>query len=95
MTISWEHALTECEARLDAASAALECRTPGAIPAFVEPEVDGPIPEELADRARACAARSEELEAQLAGELDRIRGELRRLPRMPRAQSENRFEVQA
>jgi hypothetical protein len=93
--MTWEHALTECEARLDAASAALERRIPGAIPEFSVPDVAGPIPDELADRARACATRSEELEGRLTDELDRIRAELRRLPRMPRAESENRFEVQA
>ena len=95
MTVTWEHALSECEARLDAASAALERRTAGEIPAFSPPAVDGPIPTELVERARACSDRGEALEATLAEELERVRQELRRLPRMPRAQSETRFNAQA
>ena len=95
MTVTWEHALAECEARLDAASAAGERLPSGGIPAFAPPEVAGPIPEALVERARACSVRGEALQAELAEELERVRQELRRLPRMPRAQSETRFEVQA
>ena len=95
MTVTWEHALTECEDRLDAASAALERRAPGEVPAFSPPAVDGPLPADLVERARACSVRGEALEAKLAEELERVRQELRRLPRMPRAPRETRFEAQA
>ena len=95
MTVTWEHALTECETRLDAALAALEGGSPADIAPFSPPEIDGPLPAPLADRARACCARGEELDARLANELERVRRELRRLPRMPRAQRDSRFDAQA
>lgn len=95
MTITWEQALEECEARLDAASGALERGTPNEVALFCAPDVDGPIPPALLDRARACSVRSDALSAQLADELERIRKELRRLPRMPRAERETRLDVQA
>jgi len=95
MTVTWEHALEECEARLEAASIALECGTPLAVAPFSAPEVDGPIPPALLERARACSSRSDALAAKLADELERVRLELRRLPRMPRAPREARFEAQA
>ena len=95
MSGTWEHALEECEARLDAASVALEQARPAAITPFSVPAVDGPIPAALVDRARACSARGEELSARAADELERIRRELRRLPRMPRAAGATRFEAQA
>ncbi|HEV7526396.1 MAG TPA: hypothetical protein VGP92_15610 [Acidimicrobiia bacterium] len=95
MTVTWERALTECEALLDAAEAALDDGHPLAIAPFGSPEVEGTLPSELAGRARVCSARSEEVAQRLSDELERIRLELRRLPRMPRAASENRFEAQA
>lgn len=95
MTVTWEQALTDCEARLDAAAAALESGTPTAIAPFAAAEIEGPLPTGLAGRAQACSARGDELSARLADELERVRLELRRLPRMPRAEREPRFEVQA
>jgi len=95
MTLTWERTLADCEARLDAAAAALEQGAPTAIAPFSAPDVEGPIPAALADRARACFARGEALEERLALELGRLRAELRRLPRMPRAQGEARFDAQA
>jgi hypothetical protein len=95
VTVTWERAIEECEARLDAATAALERRGPGQIAPFSAPEVDGPIPADLVERATACATRTDDLSAQLAEELERVRLELRRLPRMPRPQGEARFEAQA
>jgi hypothetical protein len=80
-TTIWEDALAGCEARLDAP--------------FEPPPVDGLIPAALVDRARQCATRSDELQTRLAAELERIRLELRRLPRMPRAPQEHRFDAQA
>ncbi len=93
MTVTWEHVLSDCEARLDAASSALELGLPAEVTPFSATEVAEPIPAELADRARVCVARGEALEAPLVNELERVRSELRRLPRMPRAEREARFET--
>ena len=95
MSVTWEHALEECEARLDSAAVALDRGTPAAITPFSLPAVDGPIPAALVERARACSARSDALSARAADELERIRQELRRLPRMPRTAGAARFEAQA
>jgi hypothetical protein len=62
---------------------------------FSTPEVTEPLSGPLVARARAISERGEQLERQLTSELERIRAELRRLPRMPRAQGETRFEAQA
>ena len=85
MTITWEDALTDCESRLDAATAALELGKPAAIAPFSEAEIEGPLPAELRI----------ELEQRFAAELERVRTELRRLPRMPRVPAGTRFEAQA
>jgi len=95
VTGSWERALDECDARLDAVTAALADGTPPAVEAFAPPAVDGPIPAHLADRARECEARGEELQQRLERELEEIRRELRRLPRMPRPPREAHFDAQA
>jgi hypothetical protein len=96
MTVPWEDALDECEARLDAAAAALETGAPAAaVTPFSAPAVDGPIPAHLAVRAEECSARGEELRERLERELEDIRAELRRLPRMPRTQREAHFDAQA
>jgi hypothetical protein len=95
MTVTWEQALTECEARLDAAATALAKGTLASVVPFSPSEIDEPLPVALAERAQACATRGEELSERLAAELERIRLELRRLPRMPRAPRENRFEARA
>jgi hypothetical protein len=96
----WERALAECEARLDAVEGLdpAELTTAGGglvIPAFADPGVGQPLPVALAGRAQACLDRTDALHARLTGELDRIRGELRRLPRLPRAPREGRFDAQA
>jgi len=95
VTVPWEQALAECEARLDAVTDALAAGTPAPVAPFAEPPVDGPIPAHLADRARECEARGEDLQQRLEQELEEIRSELRRLPRMPRAQRETHFDAQA
>ncbi len=95
MTLTWERALADCEARLDAAEVALSRGTALPVSPFSEAEIEGPLPAALAERARECCARGAELEQRLSHELERIRLELRRLPRMPRAQSEARFQAQA
>jgi hypothetical protein len=91
----WEQAIASCESRLDAACAALDNGDPSPIVPFVTPPVSGTIPDALLGRVRECASRGEALQAQLAQELERIRLELRRLPRMPPARPENRFDAQA
>jgi hypothetical protein len=95
MTVTWEQALADCEARLDAAAAALEAGAPSAIAPFSAAEIEGPLPVALTGRAQACSVRGEELSRRLGEELERVRVELRRLPRMPRAPRETRFEAQA
>lgn len=92
---TWEDALAGCEARLDAAEATLEAGNPTEVAPFEPLAVEGLIPAALVDRARQCATRSDELQTRLAAELERIRLELRRLPRMPPAPQEHRFDAQA
>jgi hypothetical protein len=96
MTSTWEHALADCEARLDAAAAALDRGVLAAeIAPFSTPSVPGPLPAPLASWAQQLVDRGEELEQRLTSERERIRAELRRLPRMPSAAREARFEAQA
>ena len=83
MTITWERALADCEARIDTALAGLERGEPVQIEPFSPDEIDGPLPVVLARRAPPCRDRGAELEERLERELERIRSELRRLPRMP------------
>jgi hypothetical protein len=60
----------------------------GRVPApFAAPDVDEPLPEELAERARALLVRAAVAERRLAAEQARIRGELARLPRLGPRQS--------
>jgi hypothetical protein len=96
VTDGWEQTLTECEARLDAAAGAPVSR-PGTteITPFAVPEVTAPLPADLVGRARMIVVRAEALERQLAGEQDRIRAELRRLPRLPPAQHTPSFDDRA
>ena len=51
MTVTWDQALTDCEARLDAAAKAFENGTLAAVDPFSPSEVDGPLPTALAERA--------------------------------------------
>jgi hypothetical protein len=92
----WEAALAECEARLDAAAAAPGARAGEAeIAPFTAPEVDGPLPAPLVDRARRIVERAEVLEHRLTDEQGRIRAELRRLPRLPPAVHQTSFDKRA
>jgi hypothetical protein len=95
VTTSWTGVLDECAARLDAAASALERGEAVAIAPFVPGLVPGPMPAELADRARALVERSAALERRLEAEQARLRDELRRLPRMPAAEREVHFEAKA
>jgi hypothetical protein len=97
-TASWTRVLDDCEARLDALAATMTTATPPEISPFLPVATAEPIPAELVPRARALVDRSAELEQRLANERDRVRAELRRLPRMPRTPgpgSEALFEVKA
>lgn len=95
MTIAWERALGDFEARIAAAERALDAGEPVTLDAFAEPPVEGPLPAPLLQRATACRDRGLALEERLAAELTRVRAELRRLPRVPRAGRETRFETRA
>jgi hypothetical protein len=95
MTVTWESALAECEARIDEALAALVAGALAPVSPFSDPAGIGPLPDALAERARACSERSSALSERLTEELERVRLELRRLPRMPRTPGETRFEAQA
>jgi len=86
---AWSEALDEFEARLLLAEAALELAEEGAAPPFEPPPVEGPIPPECADRARALLARARGVEDRLVASRQRIRAELARMPRLP-AVSESR-----
>lgn len=91
MTDGWEQALSECEARLDAAA---DTRAAEIAP-FTVPEVNGPMPATLVGRARLIVDRAETVGHQLAAEQDRIRAELRRLPRLPPAPHTTSFDRRA
>jgi hypothetical protein len=96
VTDGWEQTLAECEARLDAAAGAPAARGGATeIVAFAAPEDTGPIPVSLVGRAQLIVDRAEALERQLVGEQDRIRAELRRLPRLPPAQHTPSFDSRA
>jgi hypothetical protein len=100
VTTSWTSVLDECDARLEAATAALDRGTldHGAgepVTPFAGADVSEPLPSDLVERARALVDRSEVLEQRLRDEQDRLRSELRRLPRMPAAPREVHFEVKA
>jgi hypothetical protein len=95
VTGRWERVLDDCEARLDAASAVLSSGSTPNIAPFAAPTAPEPLPGSLVQRARALVARGEDLEHLLTTESERIRTELRRLPRMPRAQSAAHLDVKA
>jgi hypothetical protein len=94
-TSSWTRVLDDCDARIDAATAALDRGAPVDVPPFGPIEAPGPMPAELVDRARELVERTDALEHRLEDERARVRSELRRLPRMPAAEREIHFEVRA
>jgi hypothetical protein len=93
----WEQALAECEARIDAAAAGLDggVGATTAVAPFAIPAIDGPCPAVFEGRARALVERGIELERRLETERDRVRSELRRLPRMPPIERAWHLEVKA
>jgi hypothetical protein len=101
VTTTWETLLAQCEQRLASAEALLvhsgaeHLAAAAAVAAFEPPAPAGPLPYELAERARACAARGDALAASLAEELTNVRERLRRLPRVPRAVRETSFDAHA
>lgn len=94
MTDTWERALADCEGRLDRAAATLTGGTSDVDP-FSAPALPIPMPAALVDHARELVRQGEALEERLTGEQDRIRAELRRLPRMPRAARQSHFDTKA
>ena len=93
---SWERALDELEARLELADAILDLNGEvEPLPPFATPPVDGPLPAPLAERARAALERSEALQARMEQEVERIRTELRGLPKLAPPPGRGRFEVDA
>jgi hypothetical protein len=95
VTSSWTNVLDECDARLAAATAALDRGAGEPVAPFAGADVSEPLPSDLVERARDLVGRSEELEQRLRDEQDRLRTELRRLPRMPAASPEVHFEAKA
>jgi len=91
--ISWEQALDELSERLDA----VDCseHPERALGPFEPPAVAEPLPEALRSRVEALIARTDALAGRLQDELDDVRAELRRLPRVPRQPGRSRFEVDA
>ncbi len=90
--------LEECEARLDAAEAALDSGAHPDIAAFSP--TDGPnepFPPALVDRTLALVKRGVELERRLAHDRDEVASELRRLPRarVRQRHAESHFELKA
>ena len=95
MTSSWTNVLDECDARLAAATEALDRGVGEPVAPFADADVSEPLPSDLVERARDLVDRSEALEQRLRDEQDRLRVELRRLPRMPAAPREVHFEAKA
>ena len=95
MTSSWTNVLDECDARLAAATEALDRGVGEPVAPFAHADVSEPLPSDLVERARDLVDRSEALEQRLRDEQDRLRVELRRLPRMPAAPREVHFEAKA
>ncbi len=93
MTVSWDEALADIEARLDALDHALADGGTAAIE-FAPPTVDGPLPPALRERAEAAAARTDDLLARAEARARDIKSELQRLPRRrPQSASTSLFEV--
>jgi len=82
--LTWDDVLADLEARLDATTAS----GGGAIAPFTEPVVVAPLPEHLLSRAEAILERTERLTGDLEAQAQRIRTELRRIPRPTRRTSD-------
>jgi len=93
--LTWEEALADCDARLDAAEAGIGTGSNPAVAPFSVPELAGPCPDPLLGHVRSLIERGTALEERLTTERERIRLELRRLPRLPRAQGESHFDTRA
>lgn len=98
MNAAWIQTLEECEARLDAAEAALDSGAHPDVAAFSPADgPDEPFPPALVDRTLALVKRGVELERRLALNRDEVVSELRRLPRarVRRHRAESHFELKA
>jgi hypothetical protein len=80
MSVTWEQALTDIEARLDALDQAFDSGDAAELE-FAPPDVDGPLPLALRDRAEAAATRTDALRARAEARTKDIKAELQRLPR--------------
>jgi hypothetical protein len=76
---SWDDALDAIERRLDGAGP--DIALDDARAAFEPPDVTGPLPAELWERATALLDRTNTLQTELEAELERIQSSLRRLGR--------------
>ena len=98
MTTAWTQTLDECEARLDAAEAALDAGTRTNVATF-SPHAgpSEPFPADLVHRALALVKRGVELERRLTHDRDAVTSELRRLPRarIQQSHAESHFELKA
>lgn len=98
MTTAWTRTLDECEARLDAAAAALDSGGHPDIAGFLPDQGPSePFPPELVERALALVKRGVELERRLTGDREKVSSELRRLPRarIQQSHSEAHFQIMA
>ncbi len=94
MTTTWEQALADIEARLDALDQALVAGDPQPQLEFAVPAVDGPLPVALRDRAQAAAARGDALRARAESRAQDIKAELQRIPRRrPQSATTSLFEI--
>jgi hypothetical protein len=83
VTASWETTLSELEARIDSTERGIGARDVDALAPFTPPGDRGPLPVELGERARAILERGDDAVALAEAEQERLRAELRRLPRHP------------
>ena len=97
MTTAWAQTLDECEARLDAAEAALDSGTRPDVSFSPDDGPSEPFPADLVDRALALVKRGVELERRLTHDRDAVTSELRRLPRarIQQSHAESHFELKA
>ncbi len=94
MSVRWEQALADIEARLDALDQALTDGDPNPHLEFAPPAVDGPLPTALRARAEAAAARGDALVPRAEARSKDIKAEIQRLPRRrPQSATTSLFEI--
>jgi hypothetical protein len=91
--VTWEQALADIEAGLDALEAQLDN---GETPQleFVVPDIDGELPAALVGRVQAAGTRGDALRARAESRARDIRAELQRIPRRrPQSATTSLFEI--